>query len=197
MQWQRRFVMFATVLVGVGLTHAAWGADVYKIDPSHTRVGFMVRHLVISKVRGEFKDYDATITLDEQDTTQSSLEGTINVASLDTDHEKRDKHLRSPDFFHAEQYPEIIFKSKRIEKTNDGYVMIGDFTMRGVTKEIALPFSITEPITHSNQTRFGFEASLEINRQDYGIAYSRVADTGGLVVSDTVVIEIDGEAIKQ
>jgi polyisoprenoid-binding protein YceI len=189
--------MLAIVLVGVALTHVAFGADIYKIDKVHTRVGFMVRHLVISKVRGEFKHYDATMVLDNHDVTNSSLEGTIQVASLDTDHEKRDKHLRSSDFFHAAQFPTITFKSKRIEKTDSGYVMVGDLTMRGVTKEIALPFSLTAPITHDDQTRVGFEATLEINRQDYGIAYKGITDTGGLVVGNEVVIEIDGQAIKQ
>jgi polyisoprenoid-binding protein YceI len=189
--------MLVTILAGVAFTHAAFGADIYKVDASHARVGFVVRHLVISKVRGEFRDYAAIIVFDEKDITNSSLEGVIQVASLDTGHEKRDTHLRSSDFFYAEAYPEIKFKSKHIEKTDSGYIMIGDFTMRGVTKEIAMPFSLTEPITHSNQTRFGFEATLEINRQDYGIAYNKVADTGGLVVSNKVVIEIDGEAMKQ
>ena len=172
-------------------------ADTYQLDKSHTTVGFMVRHLVISKVRGEFRDYEATIQFDGDDITQSSMRGTIQVASIDTEQEKRDKHLRSPDFFDADQFPQITFASKSIQKQGDGYVMIGDLTMRDVTKEIALPFSIVGPITHGKKTRIGFEAELEIDRQDYGIAYSKVADTGGLVVSNTVLIEINGEAIKQ
>lgn len=175
----------------------ALGDDVYKLDISHTRVGFVVRHMVISKVRGEFKQYDATLLLDLNDVTKSSLQGTIQVASIDTGHEKRDKHLRSPDFFHAEAHPTIDFKSKRIEKKGDQYVMIGDLTIRDVTKEIALPFAVTPPITHRHQTRFGFSAELEINRQDYGVSYDKITDSGGLVVSNTVTIEIDGEAVKQ
>ena len=185
------------LFVWASIAQSAWGADLYKLDTSHTRVGFMVRHLVISKVRGEFKQYDATILLDASDVTKSSLEGTIQVTSVDTGNEKRDNHLRTPDFFDVENYPTITFKSKRIEKNGEQYVMIGDFTMHGVTKEIELPFAITPLMTHRDKTRFGFSAELEINRQDYGVAYSKIADNGGLVVSDKVIIEIDGEAIKQ
>jgi polyisoprenoid-binding protein YceI len=185
-------VLFMSVM----LVSAAFGADIYNIDNSHTTVGFMVRHMVLSKVRGSFTDYNATLLLDEQDITKSSMQGTIKVASIDTAHAKRDKHLRSADFFDAAQYPDITFASKRIEKQGNGYVMIGDFTMRGVTKEIALPFTITKPLTHKGKTRVGFEARLEINRQDYGIAYNKLIDVGGLVVGNQVTIEIDGEAIK-
>jgi polyisoprenoid-binding protein YceI len=185
-------VLFMSVM----LVSAAFGADIYNIDNSHTTVGFMVRHMVLSKVRGAFTDYNAMILLDEQDITKSSMQGTIKVASIDTAHAKRDKHLRSADFFDAAQYPDITFASKRIEKQGNGYVMIGDFTMRGVTKEIALPFTITKPLTHKGKTRVGFEARLEINRQDYGIAYNKLTDVGGLVVGNQVTIEIDGEAIK-
>ena len=185
------------LIASLCLSGVAFAADTYQLDKSHTTVGFMVRHLVISKVRGEFQDYEATIQFDGDDITQSSMRGTIQVASIDTEQEKRDKHLRSPDFFDADQFPQITFESKSIQKQGDGYVMIGDLTMRGVTKEIALPFSIVGPITHGKKTRIGFEAELEIDRQDYGIAYSKVADTGGLVVSNKVLIEINGEAIKQ
>ena len=157
----------------------------------------MARHLVISKVRGQFQDYEATIQFDGDEIAASSMRGTIQVASIDTGHAKRDKHWRRPDFFDADQFPQITFASRSIQKQGDGYVMIGDLTMRGVTKEIALPFSLVGPITHGKKTRIGFEAELEINRQDYGISYSKVADTGGLVVSDTIRIEINGEAIKQ
>jgi polyisoprenoid-binding protein YceI len=184
-------LLMSVVLVGVAL-----GADIYKVDKSHATVGFVVRHMVLSKVRGTFTDYNGTILLDEKDITKSSMQGTIKVASIDTVHAKRDKHLRSADFFDAAQYPEITFASKHIENKGNGYVMIGDITIRGVTKEIVLPFTITKPLTHKGKTRVGFEARLEINRQDYGIAYNKLTDVGGLVVGNQVTIEIDGEAIK-
>ena len=199
MMKRRRLAVLAVVvaLISGGLMGVAFAADAYKLDKSHTTVGFKVRHLVISNVRGEFTDYDATILLDENDITKSSMQGTIKAASVNTNHEKRDKHLRNPDFFDADQYPDITFQSKRIEKNGDSYVMVGDFTMRGVTKEIQLPFTLTGPIMHRNKTRIGFEAELVINRQDYGMQYNKLADTGGLVVSNKVTIELNGEATKQ
>ena len=195
----RQPTVFAAVvnLMGVGLISVVTAADTYKLDKSHTKVGFRVRHLVISNVRGEFTDYDATIQLDEKDPTKSSLQGTIKTASINTNNETRDKHLRSDDFFNADQHPEITFKSKRIEKKGDAYVMVGDLTLRGMTKEIQLPFTMTGPINHKNRRRIGFEADLVINRQDYGVKYNSLADTGGLAVGNEVTIELNGEAIKQ
>ncbi|MDH3603245.1 MAG: YceI family protein [Candidatus Tectomicrobia bacterium] len=194
---KRLGMVIVALLISLGLTGGALAADEYMVDNAHAAVSFVVRHLVISKVRGQFEDFDAKLLINTDDITKSSMQGAIKVASINTDNEKRDKHLRSPDFFDADQHPEIMFVSKRIEKNGDGYVMIGDFTIRGVTKEIALPFTITEPIVHGKKTRVGFEAELEIDRQDYGIAYSKVADTGGLVVGNEVKIEINGEAIKK
>ena len=193
----RMGMIAVALLMSMGLTGTALAGDAYVVDNAHAEVSFTVRHLVISKVRGKFDDFNAKLLIDTADITKSSMQGTIKVASINTNHEKRDKHLRNPDFFDADQYPDITFVSKRIEKNGDSYVMIGDFTMRGVTKEIALPFTVTEPIVHRNKTRVGFGAELEINRQDYGISYNKVADTGGLVVSNEVKIEINGEAIKQ
>jgi len=180
-----------------GLMSIALAADTYKLDKSHTRVGFKVSHLVISNVRGDFTDYDATIEFDENDVTQSSVQGTIETASINTNNERRDKHLRSDDFFNAEQHPQITFKSKRIEKKGKGYVMIGDLTIRGVTREIQLPFKLTGPIDHGKKRRVGFEAEMVINRQDYGVKYNNLADTGGLAVGNEVTIELNGEAIRQ
>ena len=193
-----RFVLLAlAIIVCLSSGQMAFGeADTYVTDTSHTLVGFTVRHLVISKVRGKFNDFTGTITYDEQDITKSALQGSIKVSSIDTDNEKRDKHLRSADFFDVENHPEITFASKRIEKKDDGYVMIGDLTIRGVTKEVEMPFALTGKMTHQGKTRIGFEASLRINRKDFGVAYHKVTDSGGLVVSDTVDIELIGEAIK-
>jgi polyisoprenoid-binding protein YceI len=173
-------------------------ADRYVPDKSHSLVGFSARHLVIYKVRGKFHEFEATIMYDENDLTKSSIQGTIQAASLDTDHEKRDKHLRSEDFLYVDKYPEITFASKRVEQQNSGYVLIGDLTIRGVTKEVVVPFTVTGKIVDpGGRTRVGFEATLRINRQDFGISYSKVMDNGGLVVSDTVDIELTAEAVKQ
>jgi polyisoprenoid-binding protein YceI len=194
----KRLVSFLLAgVVSLGVAHGALAADVYVTDTAHTLVGFTVRHLVITKVRGKFNEFVGTITYDENDVTKSSLHGTIKTASIDTDDAKRDEHLRSTDFFDAATHPEITFASKRVEKKGEGYVMIGDLTIRGTTKEVAMPFTLTGKITHRGKTRIGFEASLQINRKDFGVSYHRLTDTGGLVVSDTVDIELIGEAIKQ
>ncbi len=186
-------VCLTSCFVGVAL-----GADTYTVDRSHTTVGFTVRHLVINKVRGKFNEFSGTIVYDEKDITKSSLQGTIKAASIDTDHEKRDKHLRSPDFFDAAGYPEITFKSKIMEKDGDGLVLVGDLTMRGTTKEIRIPFEITGKIKDPwGKTRIGFEALLRINRQEFGISYSKTMDNGGLIVGNRVNIELIGEAVLQ
>jgi len=186
------------VFTSLCFVSGALAADVYVTDPSHTQVGFTVRHFVIAKVRGKFKDFTGTITYDENDVTKSSVKGTIKTASIDTDHQKRDDHLRSPDFFDVANYPEITFVSKRVEKRQDGLMLIGDLTIRAVTKEVAIPFMITGKIVDpSGKTRLGFEGNLRINRQEYGVSYNKTMDNGGLIVSDTVDIELIGEAIKQ
>lgn len=180
------------------MTTMVQAADTYTLDTAHTLVGFSARHLVIYKVKGKFHTYEATLIYDEQDITQSALRGRIQAASLDTDHEKRDTHLRSEDFLYVDKFPEITFASTRVEKRDTGYVLIGDLTIRGVTKEVAVPFTITGKIIDMRgQTRIGIEANLRINRQDFGVSYSKVMDNGGLVVSDTVDIELIAEAVKQ
>jgi polyisoprenoid-binding protein YceI len=196
---QKRYVhLVVALLAAAGLASAAYGADTYVIDPVHTLVGFTVRHLVINKVRGKFNEFTGTITYDERDITRSSMHGTIKTASIDTDNDKRDKDLRSPNFFDTAQYPEITFASKRVEKRDNGYVLIGDLTIKNVTKEVTIPFAITGKIVDPwGKTRIGFEARLRLNRKDFGVNYHKVMDNGGLVVGDTVDIELVGEAIKQ
>jgi polyisoprenoid-binding protein YceI len=176
---------------------AALGADRYVIDPVHTSVGFAVRHLVISKVRGNFKEFSGTIVYDEQDITRSSVDVTINSASINTENVKRDRHLRSPDFLDAGRFPTLTFTSKRIEERGDGHVAVGDLTIRGVTREVALPFTLNGKIVDPwGKTRIGAEAELTINRHDFGVSWSERMDSGGLVVGNEVKITISVEAIK-
>lgn len=187
-----------TMALGLLFINSAVRADTYLTDPEHTLVGFTVRHLMINKVRGKFNDFTGTIELHEQDMTQSSLRGTIKVASIDTDNEKRDAHLRSADFFDAENYPEITFASKRVAIRDDQPVLVGDLTIRETTREVEIPFEITGKIVDPRgQTRIGFEASLRLDRKDFGVNYHKIMDNGGLVVGDTIDIELVGEAIKQ
>ncbi len=198
MRHMKCIVTVFAMLLTLCMTGVALGADTYQVDRSHTTVGFTVRHLVINKVRGKFNEFSGTIVYDEKDASKSSMQGTINVASIDTDHEKRDRHLRSPDFFDAAGHPEITFKSKRVEKDGDGLVLVGDLTMRGTTKEIHIPFEITGKIKDpSGNIRIGFEATLRIDRQEFGISYSKTMDNGGLIVGNRVNIELIGEAVLQ
>jgi polyisoprenoid-binding protein YceI len=186
-----------TVALIAIIASAGLAADKYTIDKSHSSIQFSVRHMVISKVKGEFVEYAGTIHYDADDITKSSVDVTFQVSSIDTKDEKRDEHLRSPDFFDAPNHPEITFKSKRVEKSGDGTVLVGDLTMHGVTKEISMPFEVTGVITDPwGNTRMGASAKLKLNRQDYGVSWSKKLDNGGLVVGDDVEIEIEIEAIK-
>jgi polyisoprenoid-binding protein YceI len=170
----------------------------YIIDNAHSLIGFSVRHLTISEVHGRFNDFTGTIHYNEKDVTKSSVEFTSKAASINTDIKSRDEHLRGTDFFDVEKYPELTFKSTRIESHGQQYLMVGQFTMHGVTKEISFPFQLTNQIKDQRgKTRFGVQAQLTINRQDYGISWSKTLDNGGLAVSNEVKIELNFEAIKQ
>jgi len=169
----------------------------YNIDPAHSLIGFAVRHLEINWVEGRFKDFKGSINFDDKDITKSSVEFAAEVVSVDTEVEARDKHLRTADFFDAEKYPEMTFKSTRVErKGKDGYVLHGDFTLKGVTKPVAFPFTITGAVKDPwGNTRFGVEAQTRINRRDFGINYGN-AFAGGLDVGDEVTITLRLEAVR-
>ena len=184
-----------TVLVA--FTLPATAADSYKLDASHSSVEFSVKHMLISNVKGAFDKFEAVIAYDPDNIENSSVEVTIAVESIDTKNEKRDDHLRSADFFDSENHPSITFKSKKIVKKGDGYVAAGTLTMRGVSKEIELPFVLNGPVANPwGQTVIGIEIEYELDRQDYGLNWNKTMDNGGLVVSDDVKIEINLEAVK-
>ncbi|HEX8492137.1 MAG TPA: YceI family protein [Pyrinomonadaceae bacterium] len=170
----------------------------YKIDPAHSIVGFAIRHFEINWVEGRFKDFVGTIRYDDSDITKSSVEFTAKIASIDTGVEARDKHLRTADFFDAEKYPEMSFKSTRIErKSKDRYVLHGDFTLKGVTKPVALSFNVTGAIKDPRgNMRFGISAQTKINRRDYGITWGKALEGGGLDVGNEVTIDLQLEALK-
>jgi polyisoprenoid-binding protein YceI len=155
------------VVISFGCLPTAWSADKYVVDPVHTTVGFVVKHLMIYNVRGKFNEFSGAIMYDAQDITKSSLRGTIQVASLDTDDEKRDQDLRSATFLDAEKYPEIVFQSTHVERQGDGYVLHGDLTLHSTTKPVAVPFTVSGPVTHFGKTIIGFEARLELNRHEF------------------------------
>lgn len=178
---------------------AAETAGTYSIDPLHTNVGFRVRHMGLAIVLGEFTDYTATISYDPNDITKSSVQFTAKVASLDTGVKQRDDHLRSADFLEVEKYPDMTFRSTRIERKSDKkFIAYGDLKIKDVTKQIALPVEFYGVIKDSvGQTRLGGSANLNINRLDYGIRWSQILDNGSLVVDNNVQIELQFEAVRQ
>jgi len=170
----------------------------YKIDPAHSVIGFAIRHYEISLVRGRFKDFTGTIRYDEADVSKSSVEFAAKIESIDTGVDARNAHLRTADFFDAAKYPEMTFKSTRVErKAQDQYVLHGDFTLKGVTKQISFPFTMTGAIKDAQgNTRFGVAAQTKIDRRDYGITWGNPMVNGGLDVGNEVMIDLQLEAMK-
>jgi polyisoprenoid-binding protein YceI len=173
------------------------GGD-YKLDPAHSVIGFAVRHLEINWVEGRFKDFSGTIHFDDKDVTKSTVEFTAKVESVDTGIAPRDKHLRTADFFEVEKYPEMTFKSTRVErKGKDAYVLHGDLTLKGVTKAVSLPFTLAGAVKDPwGNTRIGVEAQTRINRRDFGITYGNAFAGGGLDVGNEVIISLRLEAVQ-
>ena len=189
-----RSVVFAVVL-GLLLASPALATQKYLIDHVHTYVGFAARHMMVSTVRGQFKEFSGEIMLDDKDITKSSVSVTIKAASVDTKVERRDNDLRSPNFLAVEQYPEITFKSKRVEKQGDGYVAVGDLTLRGVSKEVALPFTLSGPVVAFGK-RIGAESEITINRHDFGVNWNNILEGGGLIVGPEIKITLNVEAVE-
>ena len=169
----------------------------WKIDPSHSRIGFTVAHMVVSEVDGQLNDYSATVLIDDADPTKSQLELKADVASIDTHNADRDKHLKSGDFFDAEHFPQLTFKSTRIQKVGSSYKITGNLTLRGVTKPVTLDATLSEAVA----SPFGSvvrAARLKgsLSRRDFGISWNKAMDKGGVVVGDRVDIDIKLELNK-
>jgi len=171
----------------------------YNADLDHSIVGFAVAHMVVSKTTGRFTDYSGYIEMDPDAKTVKAIEAVIKTASVTTNHEKRDTHLRSPDFFHAEKFPTMTYTMMSYEKQGDTYMTKGDLIVLGVTKEIVLTgtFNGIVPKDPWGNTRAGFTAHGKINRKDFGMNWSKALDNGGLVVGDEVEINLEIECIKQ
>jgi polyisoprenoid-binding protein YceI len=182
----------------VKVSYAPISGGDYKIDPAHSIIGFSIRHLEINWVEGRFKDFTGAIHYDDADVTRSSVNFTAKVESIDTGVEPRNAHLRTAEFFDAAKYPEMTFKSTKVErKGSEGYVLYGDLTLKGVTKEISLPFTLTGAIQDPwGNTRFGISAQTKINRRDYGITYGKPLQSGGIDVGNEVTIDLHLEAVK-
>ncbi len=171
----------------------------WNIDPAHSHIQFSVRHLMISTVRGSFNEFTGAIEFDEVNPLKSTIDVTINAASIDTREQQREDHLRSPDFFDVEKYPNITFKSTRIEQTGDKTGrLIGNLTIRDVTKEVTLDVEYAgQAKSPWGTTSAGFTASGPINREDYGLKWNQTLETGGFLVGDKIKLDIEVELIKQ
>lgn len=188
-----RIVRSLTIAL-VALPAFAFAADTWNIDPAHTQTAFSVKHLMISTVRGEFDKTAGKIVIDEGDLTKSTVEATIEIGSISTRDEKRDAHLKSPDFFDVAKFPTITFKSTKVEKAGEGLKVTGDLTMHGVTKAAVL--DVTGPTKEIKDpwglSRRGVSASTKVNRKDFGVSYGPDA-----MVSDVVTVSIDAELVKE
>jgi polyisoprenoid-binding protein YceI len=192
-----RFKFLASVIFLI--SSSVFAQTTWSVDKSHSKVGFSVTHLVITDVEGYFKNYDATITTKDDDLTTANVDFTINTSSIFTDNNDRDNHLRSDDFFNAEKYPQMIFKGKSLKKVGDKkYKLIGDFTIRDVTKQITLDVTYNGTVKDPwGNTKAGFKVTGEIDRFDYNLKWDKSIETGSLVVGKEVELVIDLQLVKK
>ncbi len=180
-------------------TSVAPGTAVWSIDPSHSNVEFSVRHLMIATVKGRFADVEGTVTIDEQEPSRSSVDVRIKAASIDTRSEQRDTHLKSADFFDAEKFPLITFKSRKVAQQGDGeFAVTGDLTMHGVTKPVTL--KATEEGRARDpwgNDRIAFSATAKLDRKEFGLQWNVALETGGVMVGDDIKINLDVELVRQ
>lgn len=165
----------------------------FEIDRNHSRVGFAVRHMGVATVRGEFRDFEGHLLLNTEDITQSKVQVVVQTATIDTGNERRDNHLRSDDFFNAERFPTITFEGHSVERTADGHALVGNLTIRDVTKEVRIPFELNGPITLDGRQRLGAEGEVTVDRKEFKLLWNNMVE-GVNVVSDEVRIELAIEA---
>ena len=172
-------------------------ATTWTADQSHSQIDFKVRHLGISNVRGSFDEYDVVMRFDPADLTTLQVETTIDASSINTENERRDNHLRSDDFFNAEQYPTLTFVSKEVRNIDgESFEVVGDLTIRDVTKEVVLDAAFLGTTTQRDRRKAGFTAETTINRFDYGLKWDRLTEAGGLVVGEDVQIILELEMVE-
>ena len=177
----------------------ATGRTTWTIDPVHSSVEFSVRHLMITTVKGRFTDVQGTVVVDEANPTAAAADITVQVASIDTREPQRDAHLKSADFFDVEQFPTLTFRSRAVrEPKQDGFRLIGDLTIHGVTREVSLD------VTNEGRARdpwggerAGYTATTKIKRSDFGLTWNQLLETGGLAVSDDVKISLDVQLVQK
>lgn len=186
------------MIAALTLTAAGLGAEEYKIDASHSKAQFAVKHLMVSTVRGEFGKMSGTVVFDERNPGATRIEATLDATTINTGVAGRDDHLRSPDFFDTAKFPTLTFQSKSARKTSGGLEITGDLTMHGVTREVVLSVDGPSPEIKDpwgNQRR-GATATTKINRRDFGLTWGKAMETGGVVVGDEISITIDVEVTR-
>ena len=190
-------IVLALVLVWVSVIDVSAETARYDVDPDHSTIGFSVDHMVVSKTRGQFMEYTGFIEMDPDAKTVKTIEATIKTPSITTNHQKRDAHLKSPEFFDVEKYPTMTYKMKSYHKTGNSYTAVGDLTLHGVTKEITLVgnFNGVNKDPWGN-TRAGFTAEGTVNRKEFGVNWNKALDNGGVIVGNDVLIRLDVECIK-
>jgi polyisoprenoid-binding protein YceI len=170
----------------------------YALDPTHTRLGFSTRHAMVTTVRGAFTDFSGEAVVDTENPAASKVTVTIKAASTDTGVADRDGHLRSPDFFDVETYPEITFSSTDVARDGDDWTVTGDLTIKDVTRSVTIPLEFQGAAKDPfGNDRIGFEGELVISRKDWGVTWNVALETGGVLVSDKVTLEFEISAIKQ
>lgn len=179
-------------------TDPSTATGTYSIDPSHSRIGFVARHAMVTKVRGSFNEFDGTGYFDAENPAASNLRLTIKAASIDTRNADRDAHLRSNDFFDMETYPEITFASTAVEQIgHDEYRVTGDLTLKGVTRPVTVDLEYTgSAVDPFGNHRIGFEGKTTVNRKDWGVNWNAALEAGGVLVSEKVTLEFEVSAIR-
>ena len=195
-----RLAAFALPLAGLLFGAGAAQASSWEIDGSHSSAQFAVRHLMVSNVRGEFGKVTGTVNFDEKDPSKSTVQATIDATTINTRDEKRDGHLKSPDFFDVAKFPTLSFKSKKVAAAGAGkFKVTGDLTIHGVTKEVVLDVEGPAPEKKDpwGNVKSGATATTKINRKDFGLTWNKSLDGGGVVVGDEVSITLDVELLKK
>lgn len=187
--------MVRTSALALALFAEAALAGTWTLDPSHSEVGFRVRHMMVSSTRGKFDKVKGTLELDEQDVTKSKVSVTIEAGSINTSEPKRDEHLRSPDFFDVEKFPTLTFTSTKVESKGGQLLVTGDLSLHGVTKSVtlvadALPKAVMDPW---GLKRTGTRATTKLNRKDFGLTWNKALEAGGLVVGEEVELSLEVE----
>ena len=194
----KHLVAFAFVAAALAMPTPAL-ASTWEIDPNHSSAHFSVKHMMVTNVRGEFSKVSGTLQLDEKDPARSSVEATIDATSVDTRNERRDGHLKSPDFFDVARYPTLTFKSRKVVRAPGGFKVTGDLTLHGVTKEVVLDLEGDAQVAKDpwGNAKIGGTATTRINRKDFGLTWNKALETGGVLVGEDVAVSIDLEFLKK